>query len=153
MLKHEFHTSADARNAAFMRQQTPEPQNGAQNNCRVRDRFTFLPDESGVPLQFQLNRSGLTWKKGEIRVKRFLAVFSGIEIVNVVSLAAPEARLVDGSFLPHPSPSPCWFLHASSEVGRYEKVMSISFSPIMIFSTRASAILRLSSVGKVGQRS
>ncbi|MBA4149071.1 MAG: AbrB/MazE/SpoVT family DNA-binding domain-containing protein [Verrucomicrobia bacterium] len=68
--KHEFHTSAYARNAAFMRQQTPEPKNGAQNNCRVRNRFTFLPDESGVPLQFQLNRSGLTWKKGEIRVKR-----------------------------------------------------------------------------------
>jgi type I restriction enzyme M protein len=54
---------------------------------------------------------------------------------------------------PHPNPNCCWFLHASSEVGRYEKVMSISLSPMVIFSTRLSAIFRLSSVGKFDQRS
>ncbi len=36
----------------------------------------------------------------------FVAVFGGIEIVNVASSGRYEARLVDGSFLPHPGPLP-----------------------------------------------
>jgi tetratricopeptide (TPR) repeat protein len=47
----------------------------------------------------------------------------------------------------------CWFLHSSSEVGRYESVRSISPLPMTTFSTMASAIFRLSSVASFGQRS
>src|ERR1043166_910029 len=63
-----------------------------------------------------------------------------------------DVRLRRVLIRPHPGPRRCWFLHASSEEGRYEKVMSISLSPITIFSTRLSAILRLSSIGMEGQR-
>ena len=54
---------------------------------------------------------------------------------------------------PQPGPNLCWFLHSSSEEGRWEKVMSISPSPITIFSIKASTIFRLSGVGSVGHRS
>src|ERR1043166_1919626 len=61
---------------------------------------------------------------------------------------------LDEDVLPHPSPlNCCWVFVISSEDGKYESVMSISPSPMVIFSTIDSAILRLSSRGSLGHRS
>src|ERR1039457_1438160 len=54
---------------------------------------------------------------------------------------------------PHPDLNPCWFLHSSPEEGRPEKNISMSPSPMTIFSTRLSAILRLVSKGIFGHLS
>src|ERR1035438_6852647 len=86
------------------------------------------------------------------RGTRFSRVVRAL-VMRRTGVRLSRIHVIGRSVPPHPGPKHCWFLHASSEGGRCERVMSISTSLMTIFSTRHSTILRLSSVGSLGQRS